>query len=403
MRVDRVTHDLVVVGGGPVGLATALYAVRCGLDVVVLEPRAGAVDKACGEGLMPVGVAALADLDVHPQGRPFLGIRYLDGARSADAPFPGRPGLGVRRTTLHAALRSRVEQAGVEVLPLAAGTPTSGVDEPSYGDRARSGAHVSVPTTAARGAAGPVVRGRYLVAADGLHSPTRTALGLAAAARQPFLGQRRGGLRPHELRQRELGQRELRHRELRHRELRRYGQRRHFAVAPWTDRVEVHWGPTAEVYVTPVADDLVGVAVLSARQAPFAEQLADFTELRERLGAALPASDVRGAGPLRQRTSARVAGRVLLVGDASGYVDALTGEGISLGLAQARAAVQAVVADTPQAYERSWRRLTWEHSLLTQGLVQITRPAWGRRAMVPAAAALPGVFSAVVRRLAAEH
>ncbi len=387
------THDLVVVGGGPVGLATALYAVRCGLDVVVLEPRSGAVDKACGEGLMPVGVAALAELDVHPQGRPFLGIRYLDGARSADAAFPGRPGLGVRRTTLHAALRSRVEQAGVEVLPLAAGTPTSGVDEPSYGDRARGAGHVSVPTTAARGAAGPVVRGRYLVAADGLHSPTRTALGLAAAARGPFPGQRRNGLPPHELRPHEL----------RPRELRRYGQRRHFAVAPWTDRVEVHWGPSAEVYVTPVADDLVGVAVLSARRAPFAEQLADFTELQENLGAALPTSDVRGAGPLRQRTSARVAGRVLLVGDASGYVDALTGEGISLGLAQARAAVQAVAADTPQAYERSWRRLTWEHTLLTQGLVQITRPAWGRRAIVPAAAALPGVFSAVVRRLAAER
>jgi flavin-dependent dehydrogenase len=394
MRPARVTHDLVVVGGGPVGLATALFATGCGLDVVVLEPRLGQVDKACGEGLMPVGAAALADLDVHPAGRPFLGIRYLGGGRSADAPFPGRPGLGVRRTTLHAALRTRVEQAGIEVLPLAAAAPTTHSDQGPDDSRSSGGGHVSVPTTAARGAAGPVLRSRYLVAADGLHSPTRRALGLAAAAREPWLiGQSHHGRSHHE----------QSHHEQRRYEFRRYGQRRHFTMAPWTDRVEVHWGPSAEVYVTPVSDDLVAVAVLSAQRASFAVQLADFAELRERLEAAPPASDVRGAGPLRQRSSARVAGRVLLVGDASGYVDALTGEGISLGLAQARAAVQAVAAGTPQAYERSWRRLTWEHTTLTQGLVQITRPAWGRRLIVPAAAALPGVFTAVVRRLAAER
>ena len=46
-------RDLVVAGGGPVGLATALYAAHAGLDVVVREPRTGPIDKACGEGLMP--------------------------------------------------------------------------------------------------------------------------------------------------------------------------------------------------------------------------------------------------------------------------------------------------------------------------------------------------------------
>jgi len=357
------THDLVVIGGGPVGLATALYAARCHLDVVVVEPRPGDLDKACGEGLMPVGVAALADLGVHPEGRPFRAIRYVDGARSVDATFAGRAGLGVRRTTLHAALSEEVAQAGIEVLPLHAGTPTTD------GDGTPGAGVVRVPTTGARGSSGPALRAHYVVAADGLHSPTRRGLGLAARARGP----------------------------------RRYGQRQHFAVAPWTDRVEVHWGPSAEIYVTPVADDIVGVAVLSDQRLPFADQLARFTGLRERLEAASPASAVRGAGPLRQRTSARVAGRVLLVGDAAGYVDALTGEGISLGLAQARAAVQAVVEGRPQSYERSWCRLTREHAVLTQGLVRVTHPAWGRRWIVPAATTLPSVFTAVVRRLADEH
>src|SRR4029453_10171618 len=111
------------------------------------------------------------------------------------------------------------------------------------------------------------------------------------------------------------------------------------------------------------------------------------------------ATRVRGAGPLRQRVARRVAGRVLLVGDAGGYIDALTGEGISLGRAQARAAVSAVRADRPHTYERAWRQASWRYAAMTHALVQATRPAWARQAIVPAAAALPTVFRAAVREL----
>ena len=78
--------------------------------------------------------------------------------------------------------------------------------------------------------------------------------------------------------------------------------------------------------------------------------------LRERLTGERVAQ-VLGAGPLRQRARRRVAGRVLLVGDAGGYVDALTGEGIALGLAQARAAVAAVGGGDPARTSRRPRRL----------------------------------------------
>lgn len=345
--------DLLVIGGGPVGLATALYAVRRGLTVEVLEPRPGPVDKACGEGLMPGGLAALADLGVQPKGHPFNGIRYLARNGSAVADFTQGPGLGVRRTELHARLSAAVTDAGVTVRQLSA----SGLSQDADG--------VHVTTRHPGGEGGPTIRAGHVVAADGLHSWTRRHLGLDRPASQPG----------------------------------RYGLRQHFAISPWSSRVDVLWAADAEAYVTPVADDLVGVAVLSRRRRPFAEHLAQFPPLAERLAVAEAASAVQGSGPLRQRSHRRVAGRVLLVGDASGYVDALTGEGISLGLAQARAAVAAITADRPGDYERGWLAATWRCSLLTHGLLQATRPQVARRALVPLAARAPWVFSAAVNEL----
>jgi flavin-dependent dehydrogenase len=102
--------------------------------------------------------------------------------------------------------------------------------------------------------------------------------------------------------------------------------------------------------------------------------------------------------PLRRRARRRVAGRVLLVGDAGGYVGALTGESIALGLAQARAAVDAVAAGRPDRDERPWRRLGWRHDLLTKGLLAAARHPALRGRVVPAAAALPWVFGAAVNQ-----
>lgn len=180
----------------------------------------------------------------------------------------------------------------------------------------------------------------------------------------------------------------------------RRGLRRHYTLTPWSEDVEVWWGPRSEAYVTPVAPRTVGVAVLTADVGTFDEHLADFPELAARLAEGTPASAVRGAGPFGRRSRRRVAGRVLLVGDAAGYVDALTGEGLSLGFAQARAAVGALARDRPGEYERAWRRLSWPADLPTAVLVRAGRVAALRRRIVRAAAAAPTLFDAAVSAVA---
>ncbi|MCD9872544.1 NAD(P)/FAD-dependent oxidoreductase [Streptomyces guryensis] len=341
--------DLLIVGGGPAGLATAIHAARAGLDVAVAEPRPTPVDKACGEGLMPGAVRALAELGIAPPGHPLRGIRYLDAEddarQHAEAGFRRGPGLGVRRTDLHAALARRAAELGVPVHPVKVDPVTVRQD---------TGSVTAAGFTA-----------RYLAAADGLHSPVRRHLGLDLPDPRPS----------------------------------RYGLRRHFAIAPWTDHVEVHWSGRAEAYVTPLGPELLGVAILTGERAPFDVQLAGFPSLAGRLPAHA-SSAVRGAGPLRQRVRGRVAGRVLLVGDAAGYIDALTGEGISLAVAGAAQLVRCIRGDRPLDYEQAWRRASRRHRLLTDTLVRLRAHPRLTHLIVPTAVRLPSLFTGLVNGLA---
>ncbi len=110
--------DLVVVGGGPAGLAVAIGARIQGLTAAVLDQRHPPIDRACGEGIMPDGIELLHSLDVSPPpegSSPFRGIRYIDGGTVAEGFFPGAPGYGIRRTHLHRALVERAEDVGVDL------------------------------------------------------------------------------------------------------------------------------------------------------------------------------------------------------------------------------------------------------------------------------------------------
>lgn len=376
--------DLLVAGAGPAGAATAIRAALAGLEVVVVEPRQPPIDKACGEGIAHSAVDYLGRLGVSLQGRPFYGIRYLDSSHCVDARFAAGPGLGVRRTVLQQALVDRLAALGVPVVT------------------GRVGAITQNQTSVT--AAG--LTARYLAAADGLHSPIRRQLGLASVAGEGRPNVRLG-VRPSVRLSVRLGVRlgsgELRLGTGENRrgtgESRR-GLRRHFRVSPWSELVEVYWSGLGEAYVTPVAEDLVGVAVLTAARGSFDSHLEAFPALKRRLAGASEATAVLGAGPLRQRVQARVSGRVLLVGDAAGYVDALTGEGIAVALRTSAELVRCVLEDRPASYEAAWRRVSWECRFLTGSLLWARNRSLLAPRIVPAAALLPGVYGAIVNRLA---
>lgn len=108
----------------------------------------------------------------------------------------------------------------------------------------------------------------------------------------------------------------------------------------------------------------------------------------------------RAAGPLRQRVSSRTVGRDLLVGDAAGYIDALTGEGLGLAFGAAELLVNCVAVEQPEGYDRQWRQLTRRYRMPTAALLQASALAPLRAGIVPAARGLPNVFGAAVNLLA---
>ena len=302
--------DALIVGGGPVGLATAIALRAEGLAVTVLDARRPLIDKACGEGLMPDAVEWLERHGIERdrlRGVSLRGIRYLDGERVAEGAFDGGSGLGVRRTELHRALVATAESRGIEL---------------EWGTRVTGLIDGRLQTPSGRRSAA------WLVGADGLDSRIRRWSGLDREVRKKESSRRRTGLR------------------------------RHFRTAPWTDLVEVYWTNEREAYVTPVAEDEVGVAILQSGQPlPFESALESFPRLIRKLGGAAPASRVRGGGPLDRRARDLVRANLALVGDAAGYRDAITGEGLALGFHLADALARAVAAQDLARYRSEARRL----------------------------------------------
>jgi flavin-dependent dehydrogenase len=172
----------------------------------------------------------------------------------------------------------------------------------------------------------------------------------------------------------------------------------------------VHLADGAEAYVTPVSDTCVGVAFLwretsgAAGESPWARLSRKFPWLEERLEDASPISRIRGAGPLERESRARTRDRFALVGDAAGYVDAITGEGISLSLLSAAALVrvlpEAMVRGADRAalapYEREFARIFRKYATVTKMVLAVARHRATRRGAVRALRRFPRIFDRIL-------
>jgi flavin-dependent dehydrogenase len=308
----------------------AIAARQRGLRVILADGNRPPVDKPCGEGLMPDTLAALRQLGVNvnpTDGFPFRQIKFVDPQTSFSAAFPTSSGVGLRRTVLHQKMLDRATALGTQSFWE---TPVVGIE----------GRRVTL-------AGGAEVQARWIVGADGAQSRVRRWAGLGTS------GRRRA----------------------------RFACRGHFAVAPWSEGVEIHWADTTQAYVTPVSGAEVCVVVVShqpTRDLKLA--LADFPELSERLQCERLSRPVRGAVTTMRQLRKVYRDNVALIGDASGSVDAITGEGLSLSFLQAEVLADAMVQNDLSLYQRAHRKMARRPTFMARLLLLLDgRPRLRRR------------------------
>lgn len=335
------TSDVLIAGGGPAGLVTAIALRRAGFRVTVVDPASPPVDKACGEGILPKGMAVLRELGVDLPSEsllPFHGIRFIEDGAVVEARFRHGCGYGVRRTVLHDALARRAAGAGVILVwgARAGGITAQGVMVGGHDHRCR-----------------------WIIGADGHNSGIRRWSGLAGACPERV----------------------------------RFGFRRHFAVKPWSDLVEVYWNRFCQLYVTPLAGEAVGVALLADNpRLRMVDALEGFPQLRRRLENAAALTREQGGLSVSRHLPQVCRGRVALVGDASGSVDAITGDGLSLAFQQALALRDALCGHALHRYQPAHRRIVRWPRCIAGLLLAMSDWTWFRRRVFNAFGADPQLF-----------
>jgi flavin-dependent dehydrogenase len=340
--------DVFIIGGGPAGLACAIAARQRGLDVVIADGAEPPIDKACGEGMMPATLAALRDLGIvigAPEGVSLRGIRFVNAGERAHADFPAGLGLGLRRLVLHEKLIERARELGTRLFWK---TPVTGLCKTGVIAR------------------GQVVRARWIVGADGIGSRVRKWSALE-------------------------GRNVLRF---------RYARRRHYRIAPWSDRVEVHWGRGVQAYVTPVGESDVCIVLVSREPGvSFASLDTHFPELHHRLAKGSLLSAERGAMTSTRQLESVCRGNVALLGDASGSVDAITGEGLCLSFCQAALLTDALAEGDVSRYQAAHRKLARRPAIMARLLLFLDAHPGVRRHFVRTLSMHPELFA----RLLAVH
>jgi flavin-dependent dehydrogenase len=338
--------DFLIIGGGVAGSALAILLGRQGRSVELFERELFPREKPCGEGLMPSGVAVLEKLGLGPAvgGLRFDGIRYHRAGRSVEARFPkvaGLPdyGLAQRRYWLDQVLfEAAASTPGVRV------SAGCALDQLVRCDGRIRGAVIG----------GNTHRAKIVVGADGANSRTRALLGWNVAANR-----------------------------------KRVGARAHFRLAAGRDAqslVNVYLLDDCELYVTPLPDGEVGVAALAdgdsvgmPLDAAFREWRSRPRQLAEYLEGAEQTTDLMATSPLGNGSRRGSAPGVVLLGDAGGSTDPITGGGMAQALLSAallaRHLCRNECADSGwlAAFERDRRLLLRDYRRVTRMVLWLSR------------------------------
>jgi 2-polyprenyl-6-methoxyphenol hydroxylase-like FAD-dependent oxidoreductase len=157
--------------------------------------------------------------------------------------------------------------------------------------------------------------------------------------------------------------------------------------------MELYWGRDAQAYVTAVGGAEVCVAIISREPGVLMETaLREFPELASRLDGAEPVSADRGAVTAMHSLKRVCRRRVALIGDASGGVDAITGEGLCLGFHQAGALANALQTEDLAAYQAAHRRLSWRPTLMARFLLLLDAQPTLRKRIIRALSSEPDIF-----------
>jgi 2-polyprenyl-6-methoxyphenol hydroxylase-like FAD-dependent oxidoreductase len=335
--------DVFVIGGGPAGLAAAIAARRRGFRALVADGNKPPIDKPCGEGLMPDSIAALQQLGVEieaGEGYPLRGLKFLEKEKSATACFPSGRGLGLRRPILHQKMLHRAAALGVQFLWE---TPVTGI----------RGDGVNL-------AGGNFVQAKWIIGADGGQSRVRRWAGLESSNKRDS----------------------------------RLAWRAHFTLAPWSEYVEIHWAENAQAYVTPVSAKEVCVVMVSRNEnRDIRVALEEFPELASRLSGERLSRPARGTITTMHRLKRVCRGNVALIGDASGSVDAITAEGLSLSFHQAVALAEAMENNCLDLYQKAHRQFARRPTFMARLLLLLDGRARLRRRTLTVFRNNPEVFA----------
>lgn len=346
---------ILIVGGGPAGLMTAICLAEKKLDITLIDKGSWPADKICGEGIMPKGIKMLkksgAFAKINPEScRAFNGITYINNnGDRADGNFLSGRGYVVRRTALSKALYQRaLEFSNIKLIPK---TEISDIKEfEEYSE-----AIVKDLQEYSLG------KFDLIIGCDGLKSKVRKLSNLDAA--------------PPAKRN-------------------RVGSSVHYQTEPWNDKVEVMWQDGIEAYIAPVSGNCVNFifgwnrdVIKFNKTETIEEQLFNyFPDLKKRINGKKALSEFRAIGSLATVSAAPIKGRTVLIGDAGCFLDPTTGEGISKAFEEA-----GILADTIHSlhtkagiklFQKKIKKNMQRYFMLTRGAMMLMKNSFFRKFII---------------------